>query len=65
MSVRVSTVAMTVVVEKKQAEDVRCQTEATDDKYEFWVRDLLGFDKALNRVEEDGEAEGNEADAVH
>ena len=65
MSVRVSTMAMAVVVEEEQAENVGCQTKTANDKYELGVGDLLGFDEALDRVKEDGEAEGDEEDAVH
>lgn len=50
MTVRVSAVAVTVVVEEEQSDDVRCETERTDDEYELGMGDFLGFDETLNSL---------------
>lgn len=57
-------VAMSVIVEEEESEDVRCEAKATDDKDQFRVGDLLRFDESLDRLEEDGETQGDEEDAI-
>lgn len=60
-AVRVATRAMAVadVVEEYETDNVRGETEGSDDKNELGLRDLLGFDESLDSLEEDGETEGD------
>lgn len=53
-SMRMSAVAMAVIVEEEKADDVRCQTEGTDDKHELRMGDLqVWLDKPLDRFKKD------------
>lgn len=54
MRVSVSAVAVAVVVEKEQAEDIRSKTEASNDQNKSGVADFLRLDKTLDGLKEDG-----------
>jgi hypothetical protein len=64
--VRVIAVAMAVavVVEEEQSNDVGCKAERANNEDDLGVGDFLGLDKALNGFKEDGKAEGDEEDAI-
>lgn len=48
-------VTVTVVMEEEEADNVGKETAGTDNKDDHGMRDILRFDEALNRFEEDGE----------
>jgi hypothetical protein len=62
--VRVPAVAVSVVVEKEETDNVRGQAEASNNHDQLRMGDFLGLDKSLYGFEEDGEAEGDEEDSV-
>ena len=64
VTVAVASVGVSVVVEQEQAEDVGGKTEAADDQDELGLVDLLRLDETLNGFKEDGQAQGDEEDAV-
>jgi hypothetical protein len=65
--VGVTTVAvstMSVVMEEKKTDNVRCQTKAANNEDDLRVGDFLWFDKSLDRFEEDGKTQRNQEDPV-
>lgn len=58
------TVAMTMVMEEEEADDVRCESERSYDKNKFWMRNFLRFDESLDRFEKYREAESDKEDTV-
>jgi len=56
MSMRVPAVAMSVIMEKEETEDVRCEAKAAHDKNQLRIGDFLRFDESLDCFEEDGKA---------
>jgi hypothetical protein len=64
VSVRVTAVAVSDVVEENKAYEVRRKTQGTDNEHQHGLRNLLRLYKSLNRFEEDGETESNEENAV-
>lgn len=64
MSVGMATVAVTVVVEEEETDNVGCETARTNDKDDERVRNVLWLDKSLNGFEEDGETQRDKEDSV-
>lgn len=66
-SVRVAAGPMAVsnVVEENETNEVRCETEGTDNENELGLRDFLGFDESLNGFKEDGETQCDQEYAVY
>lgn len=60
MAVTTRPMTMPVLVEKEQPKYVRQKSEAPDYKDQFWVRDDLGFDKALYGLKEDRQTQCNQ-----
>ena len=57
-------VAMSMVVEEKQAHNIGCQPATSDDQDQHGVVDDLWLEETLNGFKNDGDAEGNEEDAI-
>lgn len=65
MAVAVATaVGVAVVMEEKKAEDIGSQARAADSEDELRGTDFLGLKETLDSLEENGETEGEEEDAV-
>jgi hypothetical protein len=64
VSVRMTAVAVSDVVEENKAHEVRRKTQGTDNEHQHGLRNLLGLYESLDRFEEDGETESNEENAV-
>jgi hypothetical protein len=56
--------AVSVIVEKEETHDVRCQSKGADNEHEFWLRDFLWFDESLDRFQEDGETQRDKEHTV-
>ena len=56
--------AVTVVVEEEETDNVRQEAARTDDEDDNRVGNVLRLDKALDGLEEDGETQRDEEDAV-
>lgn len=67
VSVRMATrsVAMSNVVEEHETNNVRGETQRSDDEDELGLRYLLGFNESLNGLKEDGETKGDQEDTVY
>lgn len=65
VSVRMSTVAVAVIVEKEESNNVRGQSETSYDKHELGLADFLRLDETLDSVKEDGKAKCDEEDTVY
>lgn len=63
-SMAVASMTVAVIVEQHQSHQVRRETQASDYQYELWVGDNLRLHKALNGVEEDGDTQCDEEDAI-
>ena len=61
---RVATVAVSVIMEEEETENVRCKAKAAHDKNQLRVGDFLRFDKSLDCFKEDRKAQGDEEYAV-
>jgi hypothetical protein len=57
-------VAVAVVVEEEETENVGCETARTNDEDDDRVRDVLWLDKSLDGFEEDGETQRDKEDSV-
>jgi hypothetical protein len=64
VSVGMATMAVTVVVEEEEADDVGEETARTDNEDDDGVGNFLWLDKSLDSLEEDGETERDEKDTV-
>ena len=64
MPMLVSTMTVTVVVKEEEPDDVGCEPEGAHDENDLGLGDFLRLDESLDGFEEDGEAEGDEEDAV-
>lgn len=60
----ISTMAMSVIVEKKEAENVGGKSKATNYENQSWVGHNLWLNESLNGFQEDGQAKGDQKDAV-
>lgn len=65
-SVTVSAVAvsMSMLVKQEETHDIRSQTQASNNKNQLRLRDLLRLDKALNCLQEDANTEGYQEDTI-
>ena len=54
--------ALTVAAEETQSDEVDGEPEGADDQHQFRVLDVLVVGHPLERLDEDGEAEGDEED---
>ncbi len=52
-------VAMSNIVEEHKTNDVRCQSQTTNDQHKLRVRDVRLLDESLNGFQEDSDAERN------
>lgn len=57
-------VAVAVASEDHEANKVRCQAEATDDKHNLGVFDIGGIKEPRDSFENDGDAESDQEDGV-
>lgn len=57
-------VAVSMIMEEEETEDVRCKAKAAYDKHQLRIGDFLRFDESLDCFEEDGKAQGDEEYAV-
>lgn len=55
MSVGMAAVAVAVIVEEEETDDVGCETARTDDKNDDGVRNILWLNESLDGFEENGE----------
>lgn len=60
----VTSVTVTVVMEQHQSHQVRCETETSDNQHQDRVCDNLRLHKSLDGVEEDGDTQCDQEDAV-
>uniref|UniRef100_A0A3P8X100 Uncharacterized protein n=1 Tax=Cynoglossus semilaevis TaxID=244447 RepID=A0A3P8X100_CYNSE len=60
-----SVAAAGVTVEHAEAEQVHQKPHGSDRGHQHWRIDLPGFGEALDRLQNDGEAERGEEDSVH
>lgn len=59
-----STMAMTVVVEKKETSDVGNQTQTSNYQHKLRARDCLRLGKSLYSFQDDAYAQGDQEDAI-
>lgn len=64
MSVGVSRVPMSVVVEEEETDDVGSKAKGPNNEDELWMRDILRLNKSLDGFKKNGQAKRHKKDTI-